>query len=144
MRYVRLCTCTCTQLTARVMSVGGNKMEAVDMDIKLAPNVVQGTCVCRAGRVCRTFPTLPPLKIFRPMHAGSQVADRGKAQRDVLMADVLRQPARFWFWSRPPPKPDADPVREAALAEALTAVVVRISDRVKAVVRLLKASMQWP
>eukprot|EP00198_Chlamydomonas_reinhardtii_P009747 XP_001699084.1 predicted protein [Chlamydomonas reinhardtii] len=95
----------CVNLTARVMSVGGNKMEAVDMDIKLAPNVVQG----------------------------SQVADRGKAQRDVLMADVLRQPARFWFWSRPPPKPDADPVREAALAEALTAVVVRISDRVKAV-----------
>ncbi|KAG2432300.1 hypothetical protein HYH02_013022 [Chlamydomonas schloesseri] len=74
----------------------------VEVDIKLAANVVQG----------------------------SQEPNRGKAQRDALMAAL---------WDTPAAQRRADPAREAALAEALTAVVKDTSDRVKSVARLLKS-----
>ena len=42
------------------------------------------------------------------------------------------------LWDTPPHLRQADPAREAALAEALTAVVKEISDRIKFVARLVK------
>ncbi len=66
-----------------------------------------------------------------PRFAGSQAKDLGKAQRDALMKGLL---------DTPPELRCADPVREAALAEALTAFVKNTPERVKRVVRLIKAS----
>ncbi|PNW74367.1 hypothetical protein CHLRE_13g605550v5 [Chlamydomonas reinhardtii] len=60
---------------------------------------------------------------------GNGGRDNGKAQRDVLMQAL---------WDTPPHLRQADPAREAALAEALTAVVKEISDRIKFVARLVK------
>eukprot|EP00198_Chlamydomonas_reinhardtii_P009796 XP_001699133.1 predicted protein [Chlamydomonas reinhardtii] len=68
----------------------------VDVDVKMAANVVRGN---------------------------------GRAQRDALMKQL---------WDTPPHLRQADPAREAALAEALTAVVKEIPDWDKSVVRLLK------
>ncbi|KAG2432317.1 hypothetical protein HYH02_013037 [Chlamydomonas schloesseri] len=77
------------------------EVRGVEVDIKLSANAVQG----------------------------SQAHDRGKAQRDALMAAL---------WDVPAAQRRADPAREAALAEALTAVVKDTSDRVKSVARLVK------
>ncbi len=63
--------------------------------------------------------------------SGSQAGDLGKAQRSALMK---------MLWETPEAERRADPAREAALAEALTAVVKQTHDRVKSVVRLIKAS----
>ncbi|KAG2432316.1 hypothetical protein HYH02_013036 [Chlamydomonas schloesseri] len=80
------------------------KVQGVDVDIKMAAHVVQGS-----QQVTTT--------------------DRGKAQRDALMAAL---------WDTPAAQRRADPAREAALSEALTAVVKDTSDRVKSVARLVK------
>ena len=45
------------------------------------------------------------------------------------------------LWDTPPHLRQADPAREAALAEALTAVVKEIPDWDKSVVRLLKVRL---
>ncbi|KAG2453528.1 hypothetical protein HYH02_001748 [Chlamydomonas schloesseri] len=69
------------------------------------------------------------IKLVPSVVPGSQAKDLGKAQRDALMQTLL---------DTPPEKRCADPVREAALAEALTAFVKNTPERVKRVVRLIK------
>ncbi|KAG2427313.1 hypothetical protein HXX76_012508 [Chlamydomonas incerta] len=77
------------------------KVHGVDMDIKMAANVLQGAWASRAG-------------------AG------GWYRRRVACMHAAQQLT------------DADPAREAALAESLTKAVKAISDRVKFVARLVK------
>ncbi|KAG2427317.1 hypothetical protein HXX76_012512 [Chlamydomonas incerta] len=88
-------------INVKVAVQTGGLIKKVDVDLKMAANVVQGS--------------------------GPPPVDRSKAQRDALMKQL---------WSQD--YPTAEPAREAALAESLTAVVKQIPDWNKAVVRLVK------
>ncbi|KAG2423690.1 hypothetical protein HXX76_015080 [Chlamydomonas incerta] len=75
------------------------------------------------------------IKLAANLASGSQANDRGKVQRNALMKQVLGGGGGGGVAAR---QQQAEPVREAALSEALTAVVKGTSDRIKSVARLVK------